>query len=221
MRARSSLGRGPSAGNLRAGAVPYERAGVGVLLGERTNIDVGELPGERWPRRAPRCANRPWEQERSPTELLLLLMKPWCPKCNGLAPRIRAAQIRPHASRRHSAGTAARRRERFHPAAADLAHQRRRLQQSLLISLCQFCSTATSSAIAAAARKENRRVGRDLARDGRSGRIDLRGDRRYCEADRLAKEREPAGRNSKEDCERGMYRVGWNRNCVMFSIFYQ
>jgi hypothetical protein len=39
----------------------------------------------------------------------------------------------------------------------------------------------------------------DLAQDGRPERIDFRRDGRYCEADRIAKEQEPAGRNSEEE----------------------
>jgi hypothetical protein len=37
----------------------------------------------------------------------------------------------------------------------------------------------------------------DLAQDGRPERIDFRRDGRYCEADWIAKEQEPAGRNSE------------------------
>jgi hypothetical protein len=64
-------------------------------------------------------------------------------------------------------------------------------------------------------------LGMDLARDRRLGRIDLRGDKRYCEADGISKEHESAGRNSEGICEGGIYRVCWNRDSVMFSIFYQ
>jgi hypothetical protein len=40
----------------------------------------------------------------------------------------------------------------------------------------------------------------DLARGRREGGFDSRGIRWYCEADGLAKEREPAGVNSEVDC---------------------
>jgi hypothetical protein len=40
----------------------------------------------------------------------------------------------------------------------------------------------------------------DLARGRRVGGFDSRGIRWYCEADGLAKEREPAGVNSEVDC---------------------
>jgi hypothetical protein len=39
----------------------------------------------------------------------------------------------------------------------------------------------------------------DLARERKAGGLDRRGNRRYCEADGLAKDREATGR----DCERG------------------
>jgi hypothetical protein len=97
----SSLGRGPSMGNLGAGVLPCERVGTGApRRGERPRERRRRrVPGERWPGRAPRRASRPREHRRGPpssSSSQSRVPMPDYPKSGGLAAyQTRVVQIRP------------------------------------------------------------------------------------------------------------------------------